>query len=86
MGDNPFFNWRIGIQLNYTVDGISNKSEIVYFNVYPHSAINEVGNDKTVTGVRYYNAAGQQMAQPNGLTIHVTTYSDGTTATTKVIK
>ena len=86
VGDNPFFNWRIGIQLNYTVDGISNKSEIVYFNVYPHSAINEVGNDKTVTGVRYYNAAGQQMAQPNGLTIHVTTYSDGTTATTKVIK
>lgn len=86
VGDNPFFNWRIGIQLNYTVDGISNKSEIVYFNVYPHSAINEVDNDKTVTGVRYYNAAGQQMAQPNGLTIQVTTYSDGTTSTTKVIK
>ena len=85
-GDNPMFTWRIGIQLNYTVDGITNKSDIVYLNVYPHSSVNELSTGKTVTGVRYYNAAGQQMAQPSGLTIQVTTYSDGTTETTKVIK
>lgn len=86
MGDNPMFSWRIGIQLNYTVDGIRNSSDIVYLEVYPNVSTTEVNTDKTVTGTRYYNVAGQEMAQPNGLTIQVTTYSDGTTSTTKVIK
>lgn len=85
-GDNPMFDWRIGMQLNYTVNGITNKSDIVYLNVYPHTAVSEMDTAKTVTAVRYYNAAGQQMAQPSGLTIQVTTYSDGTTIATKVIK
>ena len=84
-GDNPRFTWRIGIQLNYTVDGVTNKSDIVYLEVYPHpTAINEVNAGKTVTGVRYYNMAGQEMAQPNGLTIAVTSYSDGTTSAAKI--
>ena len=85
-GDNPLFNWRIGMQLNYTVDGITNKSDIVYLNVYPHTAVDEIAAGKTVAGVRYYNMAGQEMAQPSGLTIAVTTYSDGTTRAAKVIK
>ena len=86
-GDNPMFEWRIGIQLNYTVDGVTNKSDIVYLEVYDKpSAVNELNEGKTVTGVRYYNMAGQQMAQPSGLTIQVTSYSDGTTSTAKVIK
>ena len=87
MGDNPMFTWRIGIQLNYTVDGVTNKSDIVYLEVYPRpTAVNEVNTDKTVTGVRFFNAAGQEMAQPSGLTIQVTTYSDGTTSAVKVMK
>ena len=86
-GDNPMFEWRIGIQLNYTVDGVTNKSDIVYLEVYDKpSAVNELNEGKTVTGVRYYNMAGQQMAQPSGLTIQVTSYSDGTTSAAKVIK
>ena len=86
-GDNPMFNWRIGIQLNYTVDGVSNKSDIVYLEVYPKpSAVNELADGKTVAGVRYFNVAGQEMAQPEGLTIQVTTYSDGTSSAVKVIK
>lgn len=85
-GDNPMFTWRIGMQLTYTVDGITNKSDIVYLNVYPHTAVDEIAAGKTVTGVRYYNMAGQEMAQPSGLTIAVTTYSDGTTRAAKVIK
>ena len=48
--------------------------------------MNELVEGKTVTGVRYYNMAGQQMALPSGLTIQVTSYSDGTTSTAKVIK
>ena len=86
MGDNPMFEWRIGIQLNYTVNGISNKSDIVYLEVYPHTAVNELTDGKTVTGVTYYNMAGQQITRPAGPTIQVTTYSDGTTATTKLMK
>ena len=87
MGDNPMFTWRIGIQLNYTVDGITNKSDIVYLNVYPHpTAVDEMNAGKQISGVRYFNVAGQEMAQPNGLTIQVTTYSDGTTSAVKVIK
>ena len=87
-GDNPMFDWRIGLQLNYTVNGITNKSDIVYLEVNPrpHSAVNEIEAGKTVTAVNYYNLAGQQMANPSGLTIQVTTYSDGTTTATRVIK
>ena len=86
-GDNPMFNWRIGIQLTYTVDGVTNKSDISYLEVYPRpSAVDEVNDGKTVASVRYFNAAGQEMSQPSGLTIQVTTYSDGTTSAAKVIK
>jgi hypothetical protein len=86
-GDNPMFTWRIGIQLNYTVDGITNKSDIVYLEVYDKpSAVNELNAGKTVSSVKYFNLAGQEMAQPSGLTIQLTTYSDGTTSATKVIK
>ena len=85
-GDNPFFDWRIGIRLNYTVDGVTNYSDIVYLVVYPHTALDEMSAGKTVAGVRYFNVAGQEMAQPNGLTIQVTTYDDGTTSVAKVIK
>lgn len=86
MGDDPMFSWRIGIQVHYTVDGITNDSEIVYLEVYPHTAVNEVAAGKQVSGVRYFNMAGQEMTNPSGLTIQVTTYSDGTTTATKVIK
>jgi hypothetical protein len=86
-GDNPFFSWRIGIQLTYTIDGVTNKSDIVYLEVYPNpTAVDEVNAGKTVAGVRYFNMAGQEMAQPCGMTIQVTTYSDGTTSAAKVIK
>ena len=87
VGDNPMFTWRIGIQLNYTVNGVTNKSDIVYLEVYPHfTAVNDITAGKQIAGVRYYNMAGQEMAQPTGLTIQVTTYSDGTTSAVKVFK
>ena len=86
-GENPFFTWRIGMQLNYTVNGVTNKSDIVYLEVYDQpTAVNEVNAGKTVQDVRYFNMAGQEMAQPNGMTIQVTTYSDGTTSAAKIIK
>jgi hypothetical protein len=51
------------------------------------TAVNEVAAAKTVSNVVYYNLAGQQSAQPvDGVNIVVTTYSDGSTTTTKVMK
>ena len=51
------------------------------------TAVEELSANKTVANVAYYNMAGQQSAQPvNGVNIVVTTYSDGSTTTAKVIK
>lgn len=51
------------------------------------TAVEELNVNKTVSSVAYYNLAGQQSAQPvDGVNIVVTTYSDGSTTTAKVIK
>ena len=50
------------------------------------TAIDELTNGKTVAGVRYFNMAGQEMTEANGMTIMVTTYTDGTTSAVKVVK
>ncbi|MBQ6166375.1 MAG: hypothetical protein IJK41_02950 [Muribaculaceae bacterium] len=56
------------------------------FEITPRTAINELNGNKAVASVRYYNAAGQEMAQPNGLTIVVTTFADGSKTAAKVMK
>jgi hypothetical protein len=89
-GDNPLFTENIGIQVFYTVldengDEIRNASDIVWF-YETHSSVSEFSTDKTVKSVRHYNVAGQQVAHPQGLTIEVTTYTDGSTSVAKVIK
>jgi len=50
------------------------------------TAVNELNADKAVASTRYFNVAGQEMNEANGVTIVVTTYTDGTTSTSKVIK
>jgi len=50
------------------------------------TGVNELVNGKAVAGVRYFNMAGQEMKEANGVTIVVTTYTDGTTSAVKVIK
>ena len=54
--------------------------------VSPIVGIDEVNAGKTVAGVRYFNMAGQEMQEANGMTIVVTTYTDGTTSAVKVVK
>ncbi len=51
-------------------------------------AVDELINDvdKVVANVRYYNIMGQEMQEANGLTIVVTTYTDGSHSAVKVIK
>ena len=51
------------------------------------TALDEVTAGKTVAGVEYFNLAGQRMASPAaGMTLVVTTYSDGSRVTSKVIR
>jgi hypothetical protein len=62
---------------NYTYDG---------FTVSVATSIEELFAGENVASVRYFNVAGQEMQEVNGLTIVVTTYTDGTTSTVKVMK
>ena len=50
------------------------------------TALNELLGGKEVANVRYFNLAGQEMQEANGMTIVVTTYTDGTTSAVKVMK
>ena len=51
------------------------------------SGVNEQVAGKTVARVDYFNLAGQQIDRPEaGVTLIVTTYTDGTRATTKIVR
>ena len=51
------------------------------------SAVNELKAGKSIARVDYFNLAGQQVDRPDsGVTLVVTTYTDGTRTTTKVIQ
>ena len=82
-GEEPMWTVNIGIQVFYTVNGVTNASDIVW--LLP-SSVNELNEGKTVSNVRYFNVAGQEMVQPSGLTIQVTTYTDGSKSAVKVVK
>ena len=63
-----------------------NVSQDVAYEFTVATALDELMSGKTVAGVRYFNMAGQEMQQAEGLTIVVTTYTDGTTNAVKVVK
>ena len=50
--------------------------------------VDELNNDveKVVSSVRYYNIMGQEVKEINGLTIVVTTYTDGSRSAIKVLR
>ncbi|MBQ7205500.1 MAG: DUF2436 domain-containing protein [Muribaculaceae bacterium] len=69
------------------VDGrTTDWTEPVLFTYSDVTGVNELVNGKAIAGVRYFNVAGQEMQEANGVTIVVTTYTDGTTSAAKVIK
>ena len=71
----------------YAFIGEVQSMEVAYeFVVQPFTGIDEMNAGKTVAGVRYFNMAGQEMQQAEGLTIVVTTYTDGTSSAVKVVK
>ena len=75
------YSYTLGIYVNQTSD-----DKFVYCAQGPTTSIDEMNACKTVASVRYFNMTGQEMLQASGVTIVVTSYTDGTTSTTKVIK
>lgn len=58
-----------------------------YVMVNDNTGVENINADKQVADVRYINVAGQESDTPfNGVNIVVTTYTDGTTSTVKVVK
>ena len=74
------------------IELVTDKSESYLANdvtakVSENSGIEQVTADKEIDHVRYVNVAGQESSEPfTGVNIKVTTYTDGTTSTAKVIK
>ena len=80
-------NGKYRVEAYAIAPGKAKSYEIAYeFVVSPFTGISEMNADKAVANVRYFNMAGQEMQQANGMTIVVTTYTDGSTSTAKVVK
>ena len=57
------------------------------FEVPTATGVNNVNSEKVVAGVKYVNTLGMQSAEPfEGLNIVVTSYTDGSQKTEKVMK
>lgn len=81
----------LGVQAIYTVDGITNKSALVNYNIetgetneIDPAGISAITASKEVTGVEYYDLTGRKLDNPTtGLVIKRTTYSDGSVKSIK---
>ena len=82
---------------NYTLEGHGNKYSLTLLqegdSYYVKCVkgggaddVTDIVEDRQIKAVRYYNPMGQQMSEPNGITIVVTEYTDGTTDTKKVLR
>ena len=56
------------------------------FEIRVYTGVSEMTAGKQIVKSRYFNVMGQEIQQPDGMTIVVTTYSDGTTTVAKVMK
>ena len=90
---NPLYEnenmWQIQAGYKYVVGivtDIETGNKYVQISQGTFVDVDELNADKTVAGVRYFNMAGQEMQEANGMTIVVTTYTDGTTNAVKVMK
>jgi len=78
--------WYIAFSIGMNANGEWGPLASLEFKTPGTTSIDEAAADKQVAGVRYFNMAGQEMTEANGLTIIVTTYTDGTTSAVKVMK
>ena len=78
--DNSF---KLASGKNYTF--MVNLDELTLV-ITEDSGVDEIAAGKMVAGTRYYNVMGQEVSEVNGVTIVVTTYTDGSTKASKVVK
>ncbi|MBR5635148.1 MAG: choice-of-anchor J domain-containing protein, partial [Prevotella sp.] len=92
--DDAGANFRLPGSGNYTITLAKEESKapvegvkiVVKQNNLTPTAVTDV-NSKTVAGVKYVNIAGMESNVPfDGVNIVVTTFTDGTVSTTKVVK
>ena len=90
---NPLYEnenyWEIQAGFKYVVGivtDIETGNKYVQISKGTFVGVDELNADKTISNVRYFNMAGQEMQEVNGMTIVVTTYTDGTTSAAKVMK
>ena len=82
---NNYYTVPIGKYYAFTISQLDDEEWIAW--IETASDVDEIGVDgKVVSSVRYYNIMGQEMREANGLTIIVTTYTDGSYDAVKVIK
>jgi hypothetical protein len=75
-----------GIELVST-NGQTMRPDSFAIGVNSTTSVNEIAGGKTVARVDYYDLAGQRIDRPDsGVTIVITTYTDGTRTTTKVLQ
>ena len=75
-----------GIEL-VTTDCQTVRLDAFAIGVNSATSVHEIAGGKAVARVDYFNLAGQQIDRPeSGVTLVVTTYTDGTRSTTKIMK
>ena len=75
------------VEARAKVDGKDYSDPVtVSFSVTATTGLELLNGEKAVAGVRYFNVAGQEMQEANGVTIVVTTYTDGSVTAVKVMK
>ncbi|MBR5086619.1 MAG: hypothetical protein IKX31_06405 [Muribaculaceae bacterium] len=91
----PYREYVTSINPMASLSAVYENGELVYKgNAYDQAlqlkdpeAISTIAGDKKVANVRYYNLAGVESNEPfKGVSIKVTTYTDGTRSTKKIIK
>jgi len=92
-GDEIFPTYCYLYAVEYNYDGWYDVGATSYGNLSIQAivegeatGVNGLNTVKQVANTRFFNAAGQQVTNPNGMTIQITTYSDGTRKVEKVIK
>ena len=76
----------VGIALPKDARSVATPSKYL-FDAGQATGVNDVNANKTVAGVKYYNTLGVASSTPfEGINIVVTTYTDGTHSSAKVIK
>ncbi len=89
--DDAGANFRLPEPGNYTIhlaflDKSTVSGLIMFVTKNEVTAVNGIAA-KAIAGVKYYNLAGVESSRPfKGINVVVTTYTDGTTSTTKVVK